>query len=336
MPLAHGWPPKLLANFFDTPSHSNSLTHVLLCRWGTKLQPPPPPDRNFQKFPQCTNFKMISASLGSCTLVVTPTPFRTIFGRPLVVFCHLGAVPPPPPPRLPPAIPHSVQVCVRACRCCCPSLPCSLCHQVSTENSASLLGGLKALRYLLLRMGHSELKSALKSTERLIGGLQSFLRKAYDKNAGYFRTGGRPTRACAVSPLFFALPPLTAPTHWIGCGRGHPAAQFPTLVSHFPHSFCTVFILLLTLPTRCETSHSESVAPTLHALPRLQSALPLLSVHCMHRPPPPHAALPERAAPGTFGSQWPPSQRTGCARHAMATLAMHCPQPLSNSYRGPV
>eukprot|EP00667_Euglena_gracilis_P005557 EG_transcript_5593 len=67
----------------------------------------------------------------------------------------------------------------------------SIGSQVSTENVASLLGGLKALRYLLLRMDRPTLyKGTVKELDSLIEGLHKFLRSAFDPQAGYFRTGG--------------------------------------------------------------------------------------------------------------------------------------------------
>jgi len=63
--------------------------------------------------------------------------------------------------------------------------------QVSTENSASLLGGLRALRYLLIRLNRpNTYHAAIQEADFLIEGLLRFLRDAYDKDVGYFRTGG--------------------------------------------------------------------------------------------------------------------------------------------------
>lgn len=63
--------------------------------------------------------------------------------------------------------------------------------QVSTENSASTLAGLKALRYLLLRMNRPKRYSAiLEDLNVLIAGLLKFIKAAYSPTRGHFRTGG--------------------------------------------------------------------------------------------------------------------------------------------------
>eukprot|EP00996_Jenningsia_fusiforme_P004439 NODE_525_length_2141_cov_123.910612_g483_i0.p1 GENE.NODE_525_length_2141_cov_123.910612_g483_i0~~NODE_525_length_2141_cov_123.910612_g483_i0.p1 ORF type:complete len:579 (-),score=123.32 NODE_525_length_2141_cov_123.910612_g483_i0:296-2032(-) len=62
---------------------------------------------------------------------------------------------------------------------------------VSTENSASLLAGLKAFRHVLQKINHPQHKKALADIEELAAGLQRFLKGAYDPNVGYFRVGAQ-------------------------------------------------------------------------------------------------------------------------------------------------
>lgn len=63
--------------------------------------------------------------------------------------------------------------------------------QVSSENSASTLAGLKALRYLLLRMNKPKRYApVLADIDALIEGIHKFLKAAYLPSKGHFRTGG--------------------------------------------------------------------------------------------------------------------------------------------------
>jgi len=63
--------------------------------------------------------------------------------------------------------------------------------QVSTENCASTLAGLKALRYLLIRMNHPKrYATLLADLDTLIAGLLKYLKAAYLPSLGHFRTGG--------------------------------------------------------------------------------------------------------------------------------------------------
>jgi hypothetical protein len=61
---------------------------------------------------------------------------------------------------------------------------------VSVENQASLLAGLKALRYIINKKQTSTYKSLLPQIDGYIAGLQTFLLSAYDPTVGYFRQGG--------------------------------------------------------------------------------------------------------------------------------------------------
>jgi len=62
---------------------------------------------------------------------------------------------------------------------------------VSTENNASLLAGLRALRFLLKSMKSNRFDEQVRVVERLIVGVERFLKSAYDKTKRHFRTGGR-------------------------------------------------------------------------------------------------------------------------------------------------
>jgi|EP00670_Eutreptiella_braarudii_P006034 hypothetical protein len=63
--------------------------------------------------------------------------------------------------------------------------------QISTENSASTLAGLKAFRYLLLKMNKPKRYAAvLADLNSLIEGILKYLKAAFLPAAGHFRTGG--------------------------------------------------------------------------------------------------------------------------------------------------
>jgi hypothetical protein len=61
---------------------------------------------------------------------------------------------------------------------------------VSTENNASLLAGLKALRYAILQKTDSAYKHLLPEIESLIESVTGYLKSAFSKELGYFRWGG--------------------------------------------------------------------------------------------------------------------------------------------------
>jgi hypothetical protein len=64
--------------------------------------------------------------------------------------------------------------------------------QVSSENCASTLAGLKALRYLLLRINQPKrYATVLADIESLIAGILKFLKAAFLPSKGHFRTGGK-------------------------------------------------------------------------------------------------------------------------------------------------
>eukprot|EP00667_Euglena_gracilis_P005940 EG_transcript_5980 len=64
--------------------------------------------------------------------------------------------------------------------------------QVSSENVASTLAGLKALRYLLLRINQPKRYApVLADIDSLIEGLMKFLKAAFSVQKGHFRTGGK-------------------------------------------------------------------------------------------------------------------------------------------------
>jgi|UniRef100_A0A7S4FS70 hypothetical protein len=63
--------------------------------------------------------------------------------------------------------------------------------QVSTENSASTLAGLKALRYLLIKMNRPKrYATVIQDLNQLIEGILKFLKAAYLPSHSHFRTGG--------------------------------------------------------------------------------------------------------------------------------------------------
>jgi len=59
---------------------------------------------------------------------------------------------------------------------------------ISLENNISLLGGLKALRYILQQK--NIYTQFIPQLNKLIGGIEGFARMAFDSNLGYFRQGG--------------------------------------------------------------------------------------------------------------------------------------------------
>jgi hypothetical protein len=61
---------------------------------------------------------------------------------------------------------------------------------VSVENQASLLAGLKALRFVLLKKSMTKYISMVTTIEAYIDNLQRFLLEAYSPSLGYFRQGG--------------------------------------------------------------------------------------------------------------------------------------------------
>lgn len=71
------------------------------------------------------------------------------------------------------------------------SLRADIGSQVSTENSVSTLAGLKALRYLLMRMNRPKrYATVLTDLDALIEGILKYLKNAYLPSATHFRTGG--------------------------------------------------------------------------------------------------------------------------------------------------
>ena len=62
---------------------------------------------------------------------------------------------------------------------------------VSTENNASLLAGLKALRYLLKAMKRPAFSKQIQEIDGLIAGIHKYMRSAYDTKKQHFRTGGK-------------------------------------------------------------------------------------------------------------------------------------------------
>ena len=91
---------------------------------------------------------------------------------------------------------------------------------VSTENNASLLAGLKALRYLLKRMKRPNFDEAIREIEDMIAGIETFIRRTYDTEKGYFRTGGRwdPKTSAFVWDEVFAVDCQS----WVGGVLGAP------------------------------------------------------------------------------------------------------------------